>query len=188
MNRAGERATRISSQTSFSARRYALFSLVALALLAACSGGLEPKPETRSGMQGVIRFKNRAPIDSVRLLFLAGYPTPPRIFPNDFFVAVNNRDTLSLTDQYRSGADSIVYEVSWNARRYEYLIVAQFIAEPTINSVFVRENWRVVGLYGRVGNSALGSPVEIRPGAITRNVNIEVDFWNPIPLPSETTR
>lgn len=159
--------------------------LFSLALLGACSGGLEPKPETRSGMQGAIRFKNRAPLDSVRLLFLAGYPSPPQVFPNDFFVAVNNRDTLSLLGLYQTGADSVVYEASWNARRYEYLIVAQFIAEPSISSVFVRENWRVVGLYGRVGTSALGSPVEIRQGQITRGIDIDVDFWNPIPLPSE---
>ncbi len=157
----------------------------AVSLLGACSGGLEPIPETRSAMQGVIRFKNRAPADSVQLLFLAGFPTPPQVFPNDFFTAVNNRDTLSLFDRYQAGADSIVYEARWNVRRYEYLIVAQFIAEPTITSVFVRENWRVVGLYGRIGNSALGTPVEIREGQVTRGIDIEVDFWNPIPLPSE---
>lgn len=157
----------------------------AVSLLGACSGGLEPTPETRSAMQGVIRFKNRAPADSVQLLFLAGFPTPPQVFPNDFFAAVNNRDTLSLFDRYQAGADSIVYEARWNVRRYEYLIVAQFIAEPTITSVFVRENWRVVGLYGRIGNSALGTPVEIREGQVTRGIDIEVDFWNPIPLPSE---
>jgi hypothetical protein len=160
-------------------------SLIFIVLLGACSGGLEPKPESRSAMQGVIRFKNRAQADSVQLLFLAGYPTPPQVFPNDFFTAVNNRDTLSLFDRYQAGADSIVYEAAWNARRYEYVIVAQFITEPTITSVFVRENWRVVGLYGRIGNSALGSPIEIREGQITRGVDIEVDFWNPIPLPSE---
>ncbi len=136
-------------------------------------------------MQGVIRFKNRAPLDSVQLLFLAGYPTLPRVFPNDFFIAVNNRDTLSLLDLYRAGGDSLVYEAAWSARRYEYVIVAQFIAEPTITSVFVRENWRVVGLYGRIGNSALGLPVDIREGQVTPGIDIEVDFWNPIPLPSE---
>ncbi|MFN3639211.1 MAG: hypothetical protein ACK4XY_12165 [Chloroherpetonaceae bacterium] len=157
----------------------------AVSLLGACSGGLEPTPETRSAMQGVIRFKNRAQADSVQLLFLAGFPTPPQVFPNDFFTAVNNRDTLSLFDRYQAGADSIVYEAQWNVRRYEYLIVAQFIVEPTITSVFVRENWRVVGLYGRIGNSALGTPVEIREGQVTRGIDIEVDFWNPIPLPSE---
>ncbi len=174
-----QRSTKLHLRTSL------LFSLILISLLAACSGGLEPKPETRSAMQGVIRFKNRAQADSVQLLFLAGFPTPPQTFPNDFFTAVNNRDTLSLFDRYQAGADSIVYEAAWNARRYEYLIVAQFIAEPTITSVFVRENWRVVGLYGRVGNSALGAPIEIREGQITRGVDIDVDFWNPIPLPSE---
>jgi|GEM_PF-1450991 hypothetical protein len=166
-------------------RNQLFFSLIFVLLLGACSGGLEPQPETRSAMQGVIRFKNRAPLDSVRLLFLAGYPTPPRVFPNDFFTAVNNRDTLSLLELYRAGGDSLVYEAAWNARRYEYIIVAQFITDPTITSVFVRENWRVVGLYGRIGNSALGSPVEIRKGQLTQGIDIEVDFWNPIPLPSE---
>ncbi len=161
------------------------FLLLFTWLFSACTGGLEPVPEMRSAMQGVIRFKNRAPLDSVRLLFLAGFPTPPQVFPNDFFIAVNNRDTLSLLASYQTGADSIAYEVAWNARRYEYLIVAQFITEPTLTSIFVRDNWRVVGLYGRIGTSALGSPVEIRKGQITRGVDIEVDFWNPIPLPSE---
>ncbi|MFQ3597986.1 MAG: hypothetical protein SNJ55_06095 [Chloroherpetonaceae bacterium] len=162
-----------------------LFSLLFISLLGACSGGLEPVPESRSAMQGVIRFKNRAQADSVQLLFLAGFPTPPQTFPNDFFTAVNNRDTLSLFDRYQAGTDSIVYEAAWNVRRYEYVIVAQFIVEPTLGSIFVRDNWRVVGLYGRIGNSALGSPVEIRQGQITRGIDIEVDFWNPIPLPSE---
>lgn len=162
-----------------------LLLLLLISLLGACSGGLEPVPETRSAMQGVIRFKNRPQADSVQLLFLAGFPTPPQTFPNDFFIAVNNRDTLSLFDRYQAGTDSIVYEAAWNVGRYEYVIVAQFIAEPTIQSVFVRENWRVVGLYGRIGNSALGLPVEIRTGQVTRGIDIDVDFWNPIPLPSE---
>lgn len=162
-----------------------IFLLFCLSLFGACSGGLEPVPETRSGMQGVIRFKNRAQADSVQLLFLAGYPTPPQTFPNDFFTAVNNRDTLSLFDRYQAGADSIAFDVAWNVRRYEYLIVAQFIVEPTIQSIFVRENWRVVGVYGRTGNSVLGKPIEIREGQITRGVDIDVDFWNPVPLPSE---
>lgn len=162
-----------------------LFILLLGACVGACSGGLEPVPESRSAMQGVIRFKNRAQADSVQLLFLAGFPTPPQTFPNDFFIAVNNRDTLSLFDRYQAGADSIVFDAAWSVRRYEYLIVAQFITEPTLSSIFVRENWRVVGLYGRIGNSALGTPVEIRQGAVTRGIDIEVDFWNPIPLPSE---
>lgn len=165
--------------------------LAALVLLfcSSCAEGLKPlesTAETKSGIRGVIRFSNRAPADSVQLLFLAGYETPPQSFPNDVLTAVLNRDTLSLFDRYQAGADSVVYEANWRIRRFEYVVVAQFVRVPDLNTIFVRENWRIVGLYGRRGGSALGSAVEIRQGEVTTGIDLTVDFQNPIPLPFES--
>jgi len=40
-----------------------------------------------------------------------------------------------------------------------------------------------VGVYGGSRDNPRGKPLIVRPNALTDSVDIDVDFWNPLPFP-----
>jgi hypothetical protein len=74
--------------------------------------------------------------------------------------------------------DSLQYRCSLPAGEYKYVVVAQQYG-PVLTT-----DWRPVGQFDLDTNLTVPSPVTIASNDTTRNIDINVDFSNPPPLPA----
>ncbi|KER09589.1 MAG: hypothetical protein HY22_10870 [[Candidatus Thermochlorobacteriaceae] bacterium GBChlB] len=163
-----------------------VFSLLGLSW-AACGNGLEPdfraeSANARGRFRGTITFRNWPPPvpdslqpDSLRELLFVVYRTPPSAA---LFLDPNNlADTIFLRRAFYRPTFQIDREIA--AGTYQYVAVAQqfrgFVLDPN--------NWRPVGVFGGSPSNPTGAPMVIQPNQITTNVDIDVDFWRPLPFP-----
>lgn len=152
----------------------------------ACGQGLEPEyrsldPNARGRFRGTITFRNFPPPvpdsarpDSLRELLLVVYRTAPSV---ETFLDLNAlADTIFLRPFY---VPRLRYEREIAAGEYEYVAVAQHFRGFVLNP----NDWRPVGVYGGSRENPRGRPLIVRPNALTDSVDIDVDFWNPLPFP-----
>ncbi|MCS7012459.1 MAG: hypothetical protein RMI34_01040 [Chloroherpetonaceae bacterium] len=157
-----------------------------LVLLTACDQGLTPayreaESTGRGTFRGVITFKNFPPPvpdslrpDSLRELLLVVYRTAPS--PETFLDLNILADTMFLRPFY---VPALRYERTIAAGVYEYVAVAQHFRGFVLNP----NDWRPVGVYGGSPENPRGKPLIVRPNQLTDSVNIDVDFWRPLPFP-----
>ncbi len=161
-------------------------SAAIIVCFSSCGQGLEPEyratdAQARGRFRGTITFRNFPPPvpdstrpDSLRELLLVVYRTAPS--PETFFDLNTLADTIFLRPFY---VPLLRYEREIASGIYEYVAVAQHFRGFVLNP----NDWRPVGVYGGSRDNPRGKPLIVRPNALTDSVDIDVDFWNPLPFP-----
>lgn len=148
---------------------------VCLAIVAGCSGGLEPEPicaPTLVGACGTLRFRGTIP-DSTDNVFIAAYAT----FPQTCDDLINDRrpfipSSVPYTDSVAP------YSVELSPGGYEWVLavwkkVGNLTLSPADTALL-----RVAGYYRAVADTTLPGAITVPSGASAGDIDFVVDFEN----------
>lgn len=164
-----------------------LWIIVALGTLAGgCDDGVKPPADgggggstSPSAFSGTIHYRNWPVADSLVDLRIVAF----KVFPPGDIVSevLQGRAVvyppLGDTALVPFRVDSLRYVAPAAVATYQYVVVAQQYG-PNILT-----DWRPVGQYDLDTILTVPSPVVVAAGDTTRNININVDFQHPPPLP-----
>ncbi|MGH7521540.1 MAG: hypothetical protein ACREMI_09695 [Gemmatimonadales bacterium] len=144
-----------------------------LAVVAACSGGLEPEPicaPSLVGVCGTVRFRGAIP-DSTDNVFIAAYAT----FPQNCDDLINNRrpfipGSVPYTDSIAA------YSVELSPGAYDWVLavwkkVGNLTLSPADTALL-----RVAGYYRNAADTTQAGVVTVPNGASAGDIDFVVDF------------
>ena len=151
--------------------------LVGLLYNIRCNQGLAPENSQNSnsrpyGVQGVVKFRNWPPQDSIRDLrlgVLKNYPVTDIV--NEVL-----QGRARFTDQLSYRVDSLSYTLTLSPLppgQFPFVGVAQQFGPN------VQKDWRIVGIYYANGDTTKPGVVTVPSDSIVPHIDINVDFLHP---------
>ncbi len=150
-----------------------MYFLLAILLLPACDGGLEPhKAAEKSFIRGRVYYLND-PVDTVKDMRVVAFKNYP---PKDIISEITGGTAIFTNQTIAYMVDSTDFEIEvTNAPvKYEYIVVAQNYGTML--------DWRAVGVYCLSGNDSIPTPLLVERGK-SYFIKINVDFNNLPPQP-----
>lgn len=157
-----------------------LWLYLLLLLIAGCDEGLRPQVVVTNGqMSGLITFvhwDSAGTVEDIRIVAFRVFP-PANVVEEVLQGRAVVYPPLGAGALVETGADSIRYVVTLPPGTYPYVVVAQQFGPEVLT------DWRAVGQFDLDTNLVEPSPVVIRAGETTPDVDIRVDFATPPPPP-----
>ena len=171
-----------SQSNKISSHLFIACILVGLLYNIRCNQGLAPENSGGTsnnrpyGIQGVVKFKNWPPQDSIkdlRLGVLQHYPVADIV--NEVL-----QGRAKFTDRLSYGVDSLSYTLTLSplpSGQFPFVGIAQQFGPNA------QTDWRIVGIYYANGDTTKPGVVTVPSDSIVPNININVDFLHLPPQP-----